>query len=268
MLMIAGGLLPWIVLFNGLTVVDGFSLDGGLLAFLVVAVVALLFVQARHGSVWILRPIAIVTASAVVADSLYSAWRISVYVGAPGPTGVLADPSPGAGPYVFAAAGAVLVAAAVIAPAAPRRMGGRIAALLTLALLLLVAASIHLILTPEHLGVSTLLGVGFLLAGLAQLGLAGFALSAPSRAETIGMDVVIVVNLALIVIYVYAVLVGLPLEAGHAADDAVGLRLGAGEPIDLKGGIDLIAEVAAVGIAAVLALRRDRMSPGRVVTPT
>jgi hypothetical protein len=255
-LMIAGGLLPWIVLFNGLTAVRGFSVDGGFLALLVLAAVALLFVQARHGSARILRPIAIVAASAVVADSLYSAWRISVYVGAPGPTGVLTDPSPGAGPYVFAAAGTVLLAAAIIAPAAPRRMGGSIAARLTLALLLLVAAIIHLILTPEHLGVSTLLGTGFLLAGLAQFGLAGFALGAHDRAATIGMDLVIVVNLALIAIYVYAVLVGLPLEAGHAADDAIGLRLGSGEPIDVKGGIDLIAEVAAVGIAACLALRR------------
>ncbi|MDL9978758.1 hypothetical protein [Microbacterium candidum] len=261
-LMIVGGLLPWIVLFNGMTPVRGFSLDGGFLALLVLAVVALLFVQARHGSARILRPIAVVAASAVVADSLYSAWRISLYVGAPGPTGVLTDPSACVGPYVFAAAGAVLVAAALIAPAAPGRMGRRVAARLALALLLLVAAIIHLILTPEHLGVSTLLGVGFLLAGLAQLALAGFALSAPDRAEALGMDVVIVVDIALIVIYIYAVVAGLPLEAGHAADDALGLRLGAGEPVDVKGGIDLVAEVAAVGLAAVLALRPPRPLPG------
>jgi hypothetical protein len=164
-------------------------------------------------------------------------------------------PSPGVGPYVFAAAGAVLLAVAVIAPATPGRVSKQVAARLALSVVLLVAAIIHLILTPEHLGVSALLGTGFLLAGVAQLVLAGTALGARGRVEVFGLSAIVVVNVALIGIYVYAVLVGLPIEAGHAADDAGGLRMGGGEPVDVKGGVDLIAEVAAVAIAAVIGFR-------------
>jgi hypothetical protein len=84
--MVAGGLLPWLSLFNGLTTVQGFSVDGGMLALVTLAVVALLFVQARHGGTRILRPIAILAAMAIVADSLYSAWRIATASVEPGPS--------------------------------------------------------------------------------------------------------------------------------------------------------------------------------------
>jgi len=251
-LMIAGGLLPWVVVFNGLTAVRGFALDGGLLAFLMLAAVALLYVQAAHGGARVLRPIALAAAALVLADSLYSAWRISAYVAAPGPAADLTQPSAGAGPFVSAVAGAVLIAAAATTPSTRARLGRRVTARVSLAILLLMAAVIHLVLTPEHLAVSGLLGAGFLVAGLVQLAFAGFTLVAPDRMLPIGMNLVIVVDVALIVLYVYAVLVGLPFEAGHAADDA-GLRLGAGEPVDVKGAIDLIAEAGVVGIAAFLA---------------
>ena len=256
-LMLAGGFLPWLTVFNGLTAVSGFSLDGGILAFIVLAVVAMLVVQASAGGARILRPIAVVGGFAVVADSLYSAWRISAFVAAPGPAGVVSSPAAGAGPYVFAAAGVALVAAALVAPAAAGRLGMRVALRLTLTVLLLAAAVIHLVLTPEHLGISTVLGLGFLAAGLAQSALAGLAVGASDRLQPLVMYAVVVVNVALIAIYLYAVLVGLPVEAGHADDDS-GLRIGAGEAVDVKGAVDLIAEVAAVGIAAFLALAGER----------
>jgi hypothetical protein len=256
-LMLAGGFLPWLTVFNGLSAVRGFSLDGGLLAFILLSALAMLFVQARAGGARILRPIAIAGAFAVVADSLYSAWRISAFVAAPGPDGVLSAPALGPGPYVFAAAGVVLLAAALVAPAAAGRLAMRVALRLTLAVLLLAAAVIHLILTPEHLGISTVLGLGFLAAGLAQSALAGLAVGASERLQPFVMYAIIVVNIALIAIYLYAVLVGLPFEAGHADDDA-GLRIGVGEAVDVKGAVDLIAEVAAVGIAAFLALGGER----------
>lgn len=250
-LMLAGGFLPWLTVFNGLSAVRGFSLDGGPLGFVVLAVLAVLFVQGRAGGARILRPIAIAGAFAVVADSLYSAGRITAFVAAPGPAGVLTAPTPGPGAYVFAASGAVLVAAALVAPAAAGRIGRRAALRLTLTVLLLAAAVIHLILTPEHLGVSTVLGLGFLAAGLAQSALAGLSVGASERLQPLVMHAVIVVNIALIGIYLYAVLVGLPIEAGHTDDG--GLSIGAGEAVDVKGAVDVIAEVAAVAIAAFLA---------------
>jgi len=251
-LMIAGALLPWLVVFNGLSAVRGFSLDGGLLAFVTLAGISLLYVQAAYGGARVLRPIVVILAALVVADSLYGGWRISAYVAAPGPAAALIRPSAGAGPYVFAVAGAVLLVAAAVAPSSRGRLGARRIARLGLAILLLLAAVIHLVLTPEHLAVSGMLGAGFLVAGLVQLGLAAFTLLAPDRLLPIGMNLVIVVDVALIVLYLYAVVVGLPFEAGHAADDA-GLRLGAGEAVDVKGGIDLLAEAGVVGIAAFLA---------------
>jgi len=254
-LMVIGAALPWLVVFNGLTAIRGFSLDGGILGGAVLAVVALLYVQARHGGSRYLRPLAIVIAFAVAADSLYSAWRIDEYIATPGQTGVLTAPAPGSGPYVLAFAAVLLVVAAAIAPAAPGRLAGRSIARLALAFLLLIAATIHLILTPEHLEISTILGLGFLAAGLAQLVLAAAAIGGRGVVAVLGMNAVVVVNIALIAIYAYAVLVGLPIEAGHA-DDAVGLALGAGEPVDVKGGVDFAAEVAAVVIAAVLSLGR------------
>jgi hypothetical protein len=253
--MLVGGFLPWLSVFRGLTELRGFALDGGLLAFIVLAVVAILLVQARRGGGRVLRPIAVIGAAAVIADSLLSAVRIAAFVRTPGPAGALIEPSAGPGPLVFAVAGGALLAAAVVAPAAHGRLSVRASLGLVLAVLLLAAGVIHLILTPEHLGISVLLGLGFLAAGLAQVTLAGLAVGAPRRVEMLVMAAVIVVNAALIVLYLYAVLVGLPFESGHA-DDA-GIRFGAGEPVDLKGGLDFVVEIAAVAVAGFLALGRS-----------
>jgi hypothetical protein len=254
-LMLVGGFLPWLSVFHGLTELRGFSLDGGFLAFIVLAVVAILFVQAQQGGARVLRPIAVIAAGAVIADSIVSAGRIAAFVRTPGPAGAVIEPSAGPGPVVFAVAGGALLAGAIVAPAALGRLGARASLRLVLAVLLLAAAVIHLILTPEHLGISTLLGLGFLAAGLAQVALAGLVVGAPRRVEMLVMAAVIAVNVALIVLYLYAVLVGLPFESGHTDD--TGIRVGAGEPVDLKGGVDFVVEIAAVAVAGILALGND-----------
>ena len=249
-LMVFGAALPWLVVFNGLTAVPGLSLDGGFLAGIMVAVVCVLYVAARHGGARILRPIALVASAAVLADSLYSGWRIADYVAHPGSTAALTVPSAGPGPYVMAAGAAILFIAAAIAPPRIAPLNGQTLIRLLLAPVLLTAASIHLILSPQHFSESSLLGFGFLIAGIVQLGAAAVVLT---RTDDRGLNLVLLVNVALIAIYGYAVFVGLPLDSEHAADTAGGLTLGAGEPVDFTGAVNVIAQIAAIPLALVLA---------------
>ncbi len=249
-LMIVGVALPWLIVFGGLTAVIGFSLDGGYLAGIMVAVVGLLYVAARHGGARILRPVALVGSAAILADSLYSAWRIAAYVAHPGPTAVLTIPSAGPGPYVLAAGAATLLVAAILSPSRVAPLEKQIGMRLLLGLVLLTAASIHLILTPQHLSESPLLGIGFLLAGIVQLASATFVLL---RTDDRGINLVLLVSVALIAIYLYSVFIGFPLDSGHDTETAAGFRIGAGEPIDLKGAINAIAEIAAIPLALILA---------------
>ncbi len=116
---------------------------------------------------------------------------------------------------------------------------------------LLVAGSIHLLLVPEHLGESTILGLGFLASGIAQVVLAGLALWRV-RAWSLGLTVM--VNVTLIALYAYAVLVGLPFGAGseHVHGEAAGLMVGSGEPIDAYGAVSKLAELLSTAIAAAL----------------
>ena len=122
---------------------------------------------------------------------------------------------------------------------------------LVMAAALFVAGSIHLLLVPEHLGESPILGSGFLASGIAQVVLAGLALWR-LRAWSLGLTVV--VNLTLIAMYAYAVLVGLPFSAAseHVHADAPGLMVGTGEPIDAYGLVSKIAELLSGAIALLL----------------
>gem|GEM_PF-2834918 len=74
-----------------------------------------------------------------------------------------------------------------------------------------------------------------------------------TRTDDRGLNLVLLVSVALIAIYGYAVLIGLSLDSDHAADSAGGLTLGAGEPIDFTGAVNAIAEIAAIPLARVLA---------------
>ena len=155
-----------------------------------------------------------------------------------------------------------------------------------------VAGMIHCLLTPEHMAMSAIFGVGFLAAGIAQLGMAALAVIRPSRLLYMA---VIASTVVLSSTYAYNVLVGLPFHgevgitavgaeasdeshgkseghdgtADHAEDredDATattdhhdqGVVLGAGEAVDAYGAATQLAQLSAAGIALVL-LRR----PGR-----
>jgi len=253
-LMIVGVALPWLFVFNGLTAVPGFSLDGGYLAAIMVAIVGMLWVAAFRGGARILRPLALVAAAAVLADSLYSAWQITAYVAQPGITAALTVPSVGAGPYVLAAGAAFLIAATLVSPSRVDTLDGQTVIRLFLTLVLLIPAAIHLILTPQHFGESPLLGAGFLVAGIVQLVAAAFVLT---RSDDRGLNLILLVSVALIAIYAYAVFIGLPFEPGHDAGGAAGLGIGVGEPVDLKGLISVMAEIAAIPLALFLARSRS-----------
>lgn len=239
-----GAALPWVVLFRGLQPEPGFGLDGGKLAGIAIVSATALIVAGRWGGSRLLRTLALVGAAAVTIDSLYVASRIAAYVANPGPAGPLTQPTAGPGAMVMAAGGALLLFSAWVAPLRAGRLAPTVAPRLALAASLFLAGWIHILLTPEHLGEATVLGLGFLVAGVVQLALAGIALARPRDWVWYA---VIAVNAALILFYVYAVLVGLPFMSDHA--DVGGLAIGAGEPIDLFGALTTIAQITGLALA-------------------
>jgi hypothetical protein len=162
---------------------------------------------------------------------------------------------------------------------------------------LVVAAAIHLLLTPDHFAESTLMGAGFLSSAVAEFGLAAAVLVRPRRMVYFA---VIGVASALIALYAYNVMIGLPFSeasAGtHLSESAVhsdnaqhsapanhgseheavghdegahhsgGLVLGEGEPVDLLGAGTKLSELATIGLAFALILQ-SRVSSGRVRAP-
>ncbi len=256
-LVAAGAWLPWLTVFNGLNPIPGFQLDGGYLAGVALASAGLLAVAARYGGSVFLRTLAMVGATFVFVDALFSASRISAYVADPGPTAVLVSPTAGNGPLVMAAGGLVLILAAVLTPARRSRLEIGMRMRLVLASVLFVAGWIHLILTPEHLAESMLLGLGFLIFGLIQLLLAAAVILRP---ESGVLSLVLTVNVALIAIYAYAVIVGLPGDGGHGSEHAAGLVIGSGEPISINGATGLLCELAALTLAVMLMRHIGRTS--------
>jgi len=149
-----------------------------------------------------------------------------------------------------------------------------------------VAGLIHCLLMPDHFAESTILGLGFLTAAAAQIGLAALVLLRPRRwvyAAVIGASA------SLMGLYAVNVAVGLPFHAAHAEPVVVtvahgpgtdadhhgatdhhgagtdhaegahgtgGLAIGAGEPVDAWGATTQLAQLSSVGIALVLLRRR------------
>jgi hypothetical protein len=187
----------------------------------------------------------------VAVASALAGVRIDAYVADPGPAGPLSQPSAGPGAWLMAGGGILVAVTAVAAPVPRRRFERTAGSRLALAALLYVAATIHLLLTPEHLAESTLLGLGFLAAALAQLALAALVVARPGDLVIVAT---IAVTVALLVLYGYAVLVGLPFSGGEEEHQA-GLVLGAGEPVDWWGLVDLLAEVGTLGLAGLLLVR-------------
>jgi hypothetical protein len=157
---------------------------------------------------------------------------------------------------------------------------------------LTLAGAIHLLLTHDHFAESPLLGVGFFGSAFAELGLALAVLVKPRRLVYFA---VIGVTSALIGLYAYNVMIGLPFSgarfdsnlleltghtedphhststdhdsgheaAAHSAGDhhSGGLVLGEGEPIDTLGATTKLSELASVGLAIALVLRSRGTRP-------
>jgi hypothetical protein len=236
-------LLPWVTLFRGLQPIPGFQLDGGCLAGIAIAAVSFTIVAARSGGSRLLRPLAGLGAAIVTVDALSVVNRIAAFVANPGPSGPLSQPTAGSGAPVMALGGVFVLIATIVAPARAGALSSGLAPRLTIGAALFAAGWIHLVLAPQHLAESALLGAGFLGAGLAQLILAATVLLRPRAWIYYG---VIVVNVALIFFYGVAVAVGLPFGA-H--DHGSGIILGSGEAIDLPGVISKGAELVSLVLA-------------------
>lgn len=242
-----GSALPWLTLFRGLQAQPGFLLDGGKLAGVAIASAALLLVAARIGGGRVLRPLAIVGSLGIVFDSLLVDSRIAAYMADPGPAGPLTQPTTGPGPLVMAIGGTFLFMAAVSAPVDVRRLARIDVTRLILGGALFAAGWIHLLLTPEHLDRSTILGSGFFVAGIVQVVLAALVVARPRDSI---LYLIVATNVALIAIYATAVMIGLPF--GVEEHEATGLVLGNGEPVDIFGALTTIAQVAGVVVAMIL----------------
>lgn len=108
-----------------------------------------------------------------------------------------------------------------------------------------------------------MLGAGFAVAGIIQFGLAALILTRPT---TNVLRAVVVISAVLIALYVWNVMLGLPLvgpgatesaEHGHEAVEHAhesGLILGLGEPVDLAGALTKAAELLAL-VGSVVLLR-------------
>jgi hypothetical protein len=256
----AGALLPWVILFRGLQPISGFTLDGGYLSGIAIAAAILSIVAGRSGGSRLLRPLATLGAVVVTVDALYAINRIAAFVADPGPTGPLSQPAPGPGAEVMAAGGILMLIAIIGAPARPGVLPSGYAPRLTIGFALFASAWIHLVLAPQHLAESAVLGLGFVGAGLAQLTLAATLVARPRAGVYYG---VIVVNVALIFFYVVAVAVGLPF-GDH--DHGSGIVVGSGEAIDLPGAISKGAELVSLILAVWLLGRPIQSEPTRLNT--
>ncbi|MEO7235832.1 MAG: hypothetical protein ABIW80_10720 [Lapillicoccus sp.] len=262
-LVAVGALLPWLVVYNGLTAIPGYRLGGGPLAAVALAAAALVLVAVRMGGGRLLRPVAALGAAFVLAASLYLAHGVLGYVADPGPAGRLLMPAAGVGAYVMAAGALALLASALLGRSAPRPLSSTGWLQLGLAALTFGAGWVHLLLAPEHLEEHPLLGMGFIAAGAAQVVLAAVVLARPNLTL---LPLLVVLDVAILAVYAYAVLVGLPFASGDGMEgmagmdmhDDHGLVLGAGEAVDLMGGATFVMEVLGVGLVVVLIRRLAR----------
>ena len=114
-----------------------------------------------------------------------------------------------------------------------------------LVLSLLVAGSLHFALTSEHMEESAMLGIGFIVAGVAQAALALLLLRALSRTA---LALVITLNAATVLLYLAHIFIGLPLGGGTLSK----------EEIAPSGIATKAAELAAIALSLGLIGRRQR----------
>jgi len=116
---------------------------------------------------------------------------------------------------------------------------------LALGLSLLIAASFHLLLLSDHAEESPLLGLGFLAAGLIQLGLATVVILRPHPRAYYG---VIALNVGLIMLYAAHVVIGLPLTPSAQG----GFTLGPTEAVDAVNLATKASELMGIALAFAL----------------
>jgi len=252
-----GAVLPWVTIYHGLTAVSGLAGDGSPLLGLAAGTVLLWIVYWRTGRPLPLQVLAAVAASLAAGYAAFDAWRIARYVADPGPAGPLSAPVFGPGSVILAIGALLVLAAVLLTPSRRRQLPAGMALPLAAGVALFTAGWIHLMLTGDHLSEATILGLGFLTAGLVQIGL---ALVTTLRPRDLAYYGVVAVNVSLIFLYACAVLKGLPI-GGH--DHGGGLVLGSGEPVDLPGAVSKGAELLSLVLAFVLL---GRGSPRRDLT--
>ncbi|MBO0684515.1 MAG: hypothetical protein J2P45_15260 [Candidatus Dormibacteraeota bacterium] len=247
-LVLVGTLLPWVAASGGLQPMNGLTVDGAYLVAAAVGGVSMWVASLRQGGSTALRGLIGGCGVLIAYWAAFDGWQITrVAAAANGAGGSLSTLGPGT--PVVVAGGALLLAAAAIAPSRDRPLIPTDPLRIVLAGSLLAAGSIHLQLTPDHYRESQLLGAGFFCSALAQLTLGAVVMARPWRLSymcVIGLSVVLMVT------YAYAVFHGLPI----GQMDMAGVRIGAGEAVDLSGAVTQVAQLAGIVVAAALLVHR------------
>ena len=242
---VAGVILPWVTLFNGLTTVSGMGADGFYLLGVVAAFGLLTAFHMQQGRPPAVRRLLAALGLVVVAVAVFDGWRILSFVNSPGALRPLALPQMGPGTFVTGAGGILLVAGALSLPAIQgARLPEGIWPRLLLAGLLGTPAWIHFAIIGEHLGQTLLLGLGTAGFGVVQALLAVLIVARPRREY---YAVAMVVDAALIFFYAYNVMIGLPFAKPELFSP--GLLLGHGEAVGLRGAVALTMELLGLGLA-------------------
>jgi hypothetical protein len=243
---LAGSVMPWMTIFRGTQSLSGWDGAPRYLGGAAVASALVTALYVRGGRQPALRRLAILAAIAAVAGTLVQLIEILTLGRTRSVTARILDVHIGPGPFVMLAGSLMLLGVLAISASASRLASGSWPRLI-MAALLFTTGWIHIALTPEHLSESTILGTGFLAAGLAQVVLSVIIAVKPSA---LAYYAVVGSSVALIVLYAIAVVHGLPFGSGH--DHAYGLILGSGEPVDLEGAVSKLAELGSLAIAFVL----------------
>ncbi len=254
---LVGSALSWVTIFRGTQTLTGWNGSPRYFAGLAVASAALTLLFLWAGRPVAFRRLAVLAGSTAVVGIAFARstavvgiafaiWQVAALNSSDSVSARILTPVLGPGPLVMAA-GAVLLLAVVAIPTSAARVPLPLWQRVILAGALFTAGWIHLALTPEHLGEATILGLGFLAAGFAQLALAVLITVRPSD---LAYYAVVGLSAALTVLYAIAVLKGLPFGGGH--DHGTGITIGAGEPIDVEGAVSKLAELFSLATAVVL----------------
>src|SRR5579859_991052 len=240
---IAGSVLPWVTIFAGTETLTGWDGNPRYLAGIALAGAALTVLFFHAGRPIAVRRLATIAALVVVGGTAMDILSVKAVASSQSVTARLLDPSLGPGPFVMLAGGLALLAVVGI-PASVTAVPAGLWLRMLLAGALFVTGWIHIALVPEHLAESMILGLGFLIAGVAQLALAAAISLRPSA---VAYYAVVALNAALIVLYTIAAVKGLPFGIDH--QHSGGLVVGSGEPIDLPGALSKAAELVGMALA-------------------